>query len=391
MLPARGKATACDARVGAMAAPATASHERRLPYALEGETVTSDGVSVTVALRAWSPVLSSGRGLRWDLWKLVSCLGWDLTKKYGQLNDRIRDFRAEIGNFFEKVGLVWKEPHYAPSLRSRQAFKRTSEELLLDTEEDYWVSTAGCLAFVLFAYRHRRAASARVRITAVFRYFLAKTLAAEKVPNLGVKDWPRACLQRCQAQATDDGVCEHLDGGRLRQLPADVPPQHRLSDALCRTSVLIDDCPAAKAWLTDIIPTLADAIEIDVQTWGEGDVRKWKHARLMAGALKHKRVDTDVRDYVVHHSFTKEGAKSSSQASAAVFGAATAKQLQEARMWEAKFVQEHMALQALETGSIRTLSVCMDGTPVGWPKRETLFVLAWAPEVKKTFIGTPQD
>ena len=156
-------------------------------------------------------------------------------------------------------------------------------------EEEFWLSTHGLLAVLLFWERYQRADRRRATRD-VTRLFLGLTCLPDDLPCLKLQEFDAEFLQRCNKQKDDRGVCQCLVG-----VEASIVEERAaiLDDILSQVRSLagLTDCPAAMAHCRWILDACAAAIFAQRRLWASSDYLEDPELKLRTAAGNSRRKD----------------------------------------------------------------------------------------------------
>ena len=142
-------------------------------WLMDGELLASTGTATSYHLKCW--VYLRNKQLRWELRRLFDAVCYkdrsEGTSVAHRVDAHIDDWQAACGI----VGLTLLE-HFNYSLHSLQKQDHVNRNNEGDTEQDYWVSSAGAIALLMFWSDFRRYPRGRAISLRMLDQFFMKLL-----------------------------------------------------------------------------------------------------------------------------------------------------------------------------------------------------------------------
>jgi hypothetical protein len=290
---------------------------------------------------------------------------------------------ATMKNIFEAQDMRFDDV-IKPSMKSWSYHNRDGDLLDPHVREEWSISSAGVLFWLLDWSRTRRDREDKKRCRELLRTFLAKTIDLNVVKRDTIVNIFGACAQLCpEYDAVAETMCSHYV--RIWEpILANAAPAW---DWVVITNLLADllgsDCPTAKAVGGVAVKEIAKYIDHRLPNLDlPKDVRKMEQ---MFALKKRRRIDEDFKKDLMSEGISHKKFHSASQ----FIHAATDMSTRLGRAFEDRFtVQNCLAgREALQCTGV--VAMCEDASKNGMPKEETWLFYLWDARAKMATYMPP--
>ena len=134
------------------------------------------GQSLDLAFKAWRST-GTFQDVRWDFRKVLIACGYDMNARNGGVKQRLGSFRGALGDVFGCLGMTLSPPHLGAPLMSIAQKRREGEDYVDSygdqAEQEWYVNTPACIAFLTFMALHRKGEGRRWVVLLLLRKFIS--------------------------------------------------------------------------------------------------------------------------------------------------------------------------------------------------------------------------
>ena len=379
----------------AFSCPARLSHTMAAAKEARYISITTwrdDGTSEPAVLKVWN--LGAAEPLRWELRRAIDaarlrCPSHFLHKFIKLRKDEWRAVLATYGVEYDDA--IFPSRQSAKAVQAARGEEHAPDDLQ-GLQQEWSVTTEGLIVILMHAAGSARKADRRTGATNVLQAILAAGCTDEILSVGGMlTEVPGAIAAQCAIGAPAEGdVCEHVGPVVVSLAQGDGRVQHRLAAALIKlhTLALNPVCPAAASVSRRILSAIHQCMKQVLPTQGHTDVRKaMVDDPVVMHSAKRRRVDEDLKDYIVKKAAGRDGCTHSSRSYVKITGVAAGST---ATYWDTDFLLEHQQACWSTFSNATAVHVSLDSTRIGNPKEDTELVVAWDFASKKGCVLPPQ-
>lgn len=282
--------------------------------------------SGTRFLTTWKCWTRSGQtSLRWEVRRFFLDVGISETKHSPlskQISTRWPELQALQQCFFGE------EQHIGRSLRSLLAIAATTEAMLADAEQEYWVDTPLLLLALGHFGEAKRRSQDRHRAHALGRIMLESCASADACRALAWRAQVNSHLERC-SEMRADGRCSCVR--ELLDPSSELIADNKSHQAMLFEAIVLffthRSCPAIAAACADLVKLAGAIIDSGVLEWGDFEWHRSSIATVRTES-KCRRTDPHVKAFCLQVSISEGFATTVGQAARGMSSASSSQAVQ---------------------------------------------------------------
>lgn len=346
----------------------------RNAWVLTGEAFDERNERHTFALKAWRPAGGGRQCLLWEIRRLLPAWGYVERSRATSTCRVVNRLKSGWDALWQHLGL---EPRDRCGLsRHSQGARGQRADQLVESEQEYWLDTAGLISLLPWLYERRRSVEARNQVKLFATMFLQLT-CEPTYKHEAFLIVPPATLLLCDiGQRGPDGSCACMQV--VQHEKAQLSQQRTILQVLAFICVLLGQlqCTACTKHVRDILLAYSQHIDSRPDAWGNSGLIAFQGSELPGDSgKKRKRADPHLREMCAED--PKMGNILFDLAAGDSEGR---KRRSTTRTWMSSFMAEHLAMGRLMfPAKPHSIAFVFDAARIGKPAVETLVNMAWVP------------